>query len=148
MWYEHTIMPVSVPMYMGICAYVSRYYIYITYMYYIYIYMCIWKALFQTTINNNPKIEVSMPMQSSKIMLWKRALHNYVLTMKTSSVYHIIICEKGLFQNTIYEHCKPSFLEWRLSPFRKELFVCVYIAYIYLRIISILCVYVFVLVVE
>ena len=37
-----------------------------------------WRALFQNVLSANPKIEVAMAMPSSKIMLWKGAVHKYV----------------------------------------------------------------------
>ena len=43
------------------------------------------------------KIEVAMPMPSSKVMFWKRALHKYIHT------YPYILMWKTVFQNTIYE---------------------------------------------
>ena len=57
---------------------------------YIYIHINIY-----THIYISPKIEVSMTMPRSDIMLWKRALHKYV------PIYAFIHMRKALFENII-----------------------------------------------
>ena len=70
-------------------------------------------------ISANPKIDFAMPMPSSEFMLLKRALHKDIYI-------HIYVCEK-LFSKTqsiIWAwHWKPISFGWRLSRFRKELFM-------------------------
>ena len=87
---------------------------------YICTYIYIRRALFQNTLNTNPKIDVALQMPSSEIMILKRALHKYV---------HIYICEK-LFAKThslnltlaLQAHC----FGMALNAFWKELFIYIY----------------------
>ena len=84
----------------------------------------IYEELFsKNALSAIPKIDVVMPMPSSEIMFCKRALHKYV------HVYaYIHICKK-LFAKTQSLNLALAlqahfFLEWRLTRFGKELFIC------------------------
>ena len=55
---------------------------------------CIWRALFQNALSDNPKIDVAMPMPSSEIIFWKRILHKYV------DIYAYTHMWKACYQNT------------------------------------------------
>ena len=89
----------------------------------IFIWRLIWRALFQTTLSANPKIDVAMRMPTSQIMFCKSAIQKYV---------HIYACEK-LFNKTqslkLALALRTHFLEWRLTRFGKELVVCVRVDY-------------------
>ena len=78
------------------------------------------RDLFQSVLSTSPKIDAAMPMSSSEIMFWKRALHNYV------HIYIKNICEK-VFSKTLSLNLtlalQAHFGEWRLMRFGKELFI-------------------------
>ena len=63
------------------------------------------RALFQKALSANPKIDVVMPLPSSEIVFWKRALHKQV---------HIYICEK------LFIESPSSFSGMVVSAFTKR----------------------------
>ena len=81
----------------------------------------IWRALFQNAISANTKTEFAMPMLSSYIMFWKRALRLYV----DGEFLNMYL--KGLFAKqdlqTVHWDYKLISLDRCLSRFGKELFI-------------------------
>ena len=75
-------------------------------------------------LSANPEINVSIPMPSSEVMFWKRALHKYV------HVYTYIYILEKLFTKTQSLNSaltlQTHFREWRFTRFGKELFICVH----------------------
>ena len=84
------------------------------------------RGLYQNAISANLKTEVAMPMPmpSSEIIFWKRALNKHV------HIYtHIYICEKLLSKTqsmNLALALQAHDLEWRLAHFAKELFKIIF----------------------
>ena len=114
---------------------------------YTYVDLCvrtsIWRALFQDGLSAIPENELEMPMPSSKTVFWSRAFH---ICVYMHNIYVHIYEEffSRTWSSTLALALQYQFLEWCLTCFGKELFICRYMYVLYVCIMYVLCMYCYV----